>query len=221
LEAICKAIWPPKKTQVVKTIEELETQRIRESLEGWKEKNMSHLSSSEFASFKFIDFTIIGNDIWAAAGGWTKGGHRGYGRIVHSFDRGQTWELQWQDDKLSASKVYFSNNREGLVAAGKRILETKNGGENWNFLLSIEYMPDPIWKRSWAINTLNIEEIIIENRRRIIVRLNLLDPVETFDGGKTWDYAIIKGTYKSDYKPIRFRTQDKGVSWQKVNEDKY
>ncbi len=192
----------------------LENQKVKKSLEEWKEKNMSR-----FPSFEFLDIVIIGDDIWAVGHcthGYTH--YRGYSRIVHSSDHGHTWKLQWQEDtQISALRVYFFNKMDGLVVTDKKILGTKNSGENWDVFFSIEHIPDPfaVW------GSYLIEKITIENRQKMTVHLQRFKSriIETSDGGKTWDYIINKDMYSS--KTMRFRTKDKGMNWQKMDKDKY
>ena len=61
--------------------------------------------------------------------GWIAGY---YGTILHSKDRGLSWELQDSKTREALFRVVFINDKAGWASGSYgTILHTRNGGQNW------------------------------------------------------------------------------------------
>ena len=158
-------------------IKEIYRKSVLEKLDQWLWQN--RYAISEFGSFGYaldlavMDIEVIGKHAWAV--GYLPG-IGGYGRILHSSDGGNTWEIQWKSSTYGPNpfEVEFVNETEGWVAANKVILHTTDGGKTWN----------TIWRRSGIGNWLREFQVI--DREHLQGRLSSGQILYTSDGGKTW-----------------------------------
>ena len=71
----------------------------------------------------FYDVTIRGNLSWIV-------GY--YGTILHSRDRGLTWEMQNSRTQEALFRVVFTDDKRGWITGGYgAMLHTSDGGHNW------------------------------------------------------------------------------------------
>jgi photosystem II stability/assembly factor-like uncharacterized protein len=77
------------------------------------------------SSIYFTDINMgwaVGSDVWS-----------GSGSVLHTFDGGITWEIQYISDNTSLLDIKFTDPVTGwVVGADGTILYTENGGENWD-----------------------------------------------------------------------------------------
>jgi tetratricopeptide (TPR) repeat protein len=127
------------------------------------------------------DIAIVEGHAWAV--GYLHG-LGGYGRILHSSDSGDTWEIQWRSSTWGPNpfKVQFVDEKEGWVGTDKAILQTFDGGRTWNI--------------GWQSPNSRIREFRIVGRQHIWARLSDGNIIESKDGGKSWQR-------RSEQKPIK------------------
>ena len=172
--------------------------QIRESLEKWRQENMN------LPTFRFTDLSIKENHVWAVG---HRMGYHGYSRLLHSSDNGQTWKVQYSDNRADFFQLHFFNRRQGLVTSGLNVLETSDGGKTWHTLLTVRNMP------GLAIHA--IKKITAQDRNHLVVRLrgDLRGAIETEDKGRTWRYAIYHGQYYGS-RTVKLQTQNQGLTWE-------
>lgn len=139
--------------------------------------------------------------------GWV-GGDDGY--LAMTTDGGKSWSRQILSTTESINEIYFRNNDNGYVLAGRRIFSTKNGGKNWreNALVSAkEYkglIPEFLSvrftnkKRGWVVGSLS-------NQKNEVVDSLIL---QTVDGGENWSRLIT--SYKEELFHLDFVDDDEG-----------
>jgi photosystem II stability/assembly factor-like uncharacterized protein len=72
----------------------------------------------------FYGVDIMDNEVWVV-------GY--YGTILHSKDRGVTWEIQRSPTRTALFQVRFPSKRKGLISGSYgTLLSTADGGSNWN-----------------------------------------------------------------------------------------
>jgi photosystem II stability/assembly factor-like uncharacterized protein len=122
--------------------------------------------------------------------GWVAGDN---GYLAYTKDGGQTWSPQNLNTDENINEIYFRNDKNGYLVAGKKMFITKDGGRNWQEtqiyktgefkdltpeLLSIRF-PDK--KLGFVIGSLlNKNNIVVDS---LVMRTN--------DGGETWSRATI------------------------------
>jgi photosystem II stability/assembly factor-like uncharacterized protein len=139
-----------------------------------------------------------------------------YGTILHSRDRGFTWEVQTSGTKEALFRVSFVNPENGWISGSYgTILRTRDGGGSW------ELQQAPTTEHLFGLNFLN-ERIgwVVGSRGTILY---------TEDGGLTWvdrslgedvilnDVAFInrrEGWVVGEFGRI-YHTVDGGQSWVK------
>jgi photosystem II stability/assembly factor-like uncharacterized protein len=117
--------------------------------------------------------------------GWV-GGDGGY--LAMTTDGGRSWVRQILNTTESINEIYFRNNDNGYVLAGRRIYLTKNGGKEWreNVIVTAKdfrgLIPEFLSvrftdrRRGWIVGSLS-------NQRDEVVESLIL---QTVDGGNTW-----------------------------------
>jgi photosystem II stability/assembly factor-like uncharacterized protein len=117
--------------------------------------------------------------------GWI-GGDEGY--LAKTTDGGLNWVRQPLNSKDNVNEIYFRNDDNGYLLAGKKIYLTKDGGKNWreNIIvnskdyrgltpefLSIRFTNK---KTGWIVGS-------VSNQRNEVVDSLIL---HTLDGGENW-----------------------------------
>ena len=156
-------------------------------------------------------------------------GDKGY--FAQTTDGGRTWTKQTIDTTDDINEIYFRNDKNGYVVAGKKMFLTDDAGRSWreikiydpkNFrnatpeFLSVRFADK---KRGLIVGSLlNKEEDVIDS---LVMR--------TDDGGETWTRIIVpsklelfhldfvnssRGWIVGD-KGLILTTQDGGVNWRK------
>ena len=139
-----------------------------------------------------------------------------YGTILHSQDRGLTWEIQRSPSRSALYSVRFVTPDKGWISGSYgTLLQTKDGGKNWTAMPSgtTEHLFSLTWpdsRNGWAAGS-----------RGVILR--------TEDGGGSWADSSVKedlafssvsfvnprrGWIAGEFGVI-FHTQDGGKSWVK------
>jgi len=139
-----------------------------------------------------------------------------YGTILHSRDRGLTWELQPSPTRSALYSVRFVTPDKGWISGSYgTLLQTNDGGKNWTVMPSgtTEHLFDLSWpdrRNGWAVGS-----------RGVILR--------TEDGGGSWTESSVKGDltlssvalvntrrgWIAGEFGVIFQTQDGGKSWVK------
>jgi photosystem II stability/assembly factor-like uncharacterized protein len=158
--------------------------------------------------------------------GWV-GGDDGY--LAMTTDGGQNWTQQTLTTKENVNEIYFRNEENGYVLAGRKIYLTKNGGKNWREnivvnakdykglvpeFLSIRFTDK---KRGWIVGS-------VSNQQDEVVDSLIL---QTVDSGETWQRILVSAKqelYHLDFandsdgwivgdKGLILATEDGGQSW--------
>lgn len=139
--------------------------------------------------------------------GWI-GGDSGYLAVTN--DGGKSWERQPLNGTDNINEIYFRNDDNGYILAGKRIYLTKDGGKIWreniivnkndykNLIpefLSIRFSDK---KRGWIVGSLS-------NQREEVVDSLVL---QTIDGGETWTRVVVPA--KQELFHLDFTNNDNG-----------
>ncbi len=163
-------------------------------------------------------------------------GDKGY--LAQTDNGGRTWAQQFIDTENDINEIYFRNDDNGYVVAGKKMFLTDDGGRDWREIK----IYDPKNFRNAAPEFLSVR--FADKKRGLIVGslLNKNDEVvdslvmRTDDGGETWTRILVpskvelfhldfvsgsRGWVVGD-KGLILVTQDGGLSWfkQKSGTDK-
>jgi len=158
-------------------------------------------------SENFYGVEILGDDVWIV-------GY--YGTILHSSDRGATWEIQLSPTRNALFKArFFDRSRGWIHGAYGTILHTIDGGKTWRLQPSgtPEHLFGSFWldpSRGWFVGS-----------RGVTLR--------TENGGRSWQSVSVagdltfndvaftnhrEGWLAGEFGAI-FRTRDGGASWLK------
>lgn len=155
----------------------------------------------------FYGVSVVGNHAWIV-------GY--YGTILHSSNRGQTWQKQKSPTRNALFASHFLDRQRGWIAGSYgTLLRTEDGGENWQLvptgttehLLRVTFIDE---QSGWAVGS-----------RALLLR--------TLDGGRMWRKTQLSGDFTIG--DIRFidlqrgwlagefgviyRTDDGGDTWSK------
>ena len=139
-----------------------------------------------------------------------------YGTILHSPDRGQSWQIQSSPTRKALYTVRFTAPTTGWITGSSgTLLHTRDGGKSWSSraLDTSEHIFASHWldqSRGWLAGS-----------RGVTFR--------TVDGGRSWTKLVVPGDYSFSAitftDPLRgwlagefgaiFRSEDGGVSWSK------
>ncbi len=156
-------------------------------------------------------------------------GDKGY--LAQTTDGGRTWARQLLNADEDINEIYFRNDKNGYVVAGKKMFLTNDGGRSWREIK----IYDPKSFRTAAPEFLSVR--FADKKRGLIVGslLNKNDEVidslvmRTDDGGETWWRVMVpsklelfhlvfagssRGWIVGD-KGLILTTRDGGLSWQK------
>lgn len=162
--------------------------------------------------------------------GWIAGDN---GYLGVTYDGGRNWTRQPLNLKEDINEIYFRNDENGYLVAGRKMYITRDSGRNWQEtqiynpgdfrgltpeFLSIRF---PSKKRGWIIGS------VLNNKEEVVDSLVL----KTNDGGESWQRVIVP--FKSELFHLDFIndergwivgdqglilvTQDGGEIWQKQN----
>jgi photosystem II stability/assembly factor-like uncharacterized protein len=139
--------------------------------------------------------------------GWV-GGDGGF--LAMTTDAGQSWTRQTLTTEENVNEVYFRNDDNGYVLAGRKIYLTKNGGKTWREnivvnakdyktlipeFLSVRFTDK---KRGWIVGS-------VSNQKEEVVDSLIL---HTVDGGETWSRVII--SFKQELYHLDFADEKYG-----------
>lgn len=126
----------------------------------------------------------------SAENGWIAGDN---GFLAHTESGGRAWTQQDIGTTENINEIYFRNDNNGYLVAGKKLFITKDGGRNWN--------ETRIFKandfRNSSPEFLSIR--FADKKRGIVIGslLNKKDEVvdslvmRTEDGGETWQRILV------------------------------
>ncbi|MFQ5849930.1 MAG: YCF48-related protein, partial [Candidatus Binatia bacterium] len=171
--------------------------------------NSKALSAERDPAFRdnLYDVEIQGNLTWIV-------GY--YGTILHSKDRGLTWEVQRSGTQEALFRVSFVDSRKGWISGSYgTVLHTRDGGKTW------ELQRTPSTEHLFGLNFLDeLTGWVVGNRGTVLY---------TGNGGSTWldrslgedvilnDVAFVdpmEGWVVGEFGRI-YRTRDGGQIWLK------
>ena len=155
-------------------------------------------------------------------------GDKGY--FAYTTDGGGNWAKQIVDTTEDINEIYFRNDDNGYVVAGKKMFSTNDGGRNWREI--IIYNPKDF--KNLSPEFLSVR--FADKKRGIVVGslINKNDEVvdslvlRTDDGGETWQRIVVpskRELYHLDFvnssrgwivgdKGLILTTTDGGANWQ-------
>ena len=175
------------------TTEEIKTQQIEEGLEKWRQDNTHATYPNPYPTY---EYTVVEGHIWATVG---QTANNGLGWIIHSQDKGNTWEVLWEDENVRMIAIHFFNETEGLVATWHDILQTSDGGKTWNSTLTVKYRPERIYG--------GIASVFVRKDGSVSVMLDHSGYINTLNKGMIWTF----------HGREIFRTHNAGTTWEKMN----
>ncbi len=156
-------------------------------------------------------------------------GDKGY--LAQTTDGGRTWAKQLINADEDINEIYFRNDKNGYVVAGKKMFLTNDGGHSWREIK----IYDP---KSFRTATPEFLSVRFADKKSGLIIGSLLNKddevidslvMRTDDGGETWSRIIVpsklelfhlvfagssRGWIVGD-KGLILMTQDGGLSWQK------
>jgi photosystem II stability/assembly factor-like uncharacterized protein len=139
-----------------------------------------------------------------------------YGTILHSSDRGKTWEIQTSPTRGALFNVRFINRFNGWISGSYgTVLQTRDGGKSWHT------QPLNIGEHLFASHWLDEDRGWLAGSRGLTT--------QTSDGGRSWTNLVVPGdftfnaiTFVSASRGwlagefgVIFQTSDGGKSWVK------
>jgi len=155
----------------------------------------------------FYSVHIVDNQAWIV-------GY--YGTILHSTDRGETWEVQRSSTKNALFSVRFANAKNGWIAGSYgTILHSADGGKSW--------------RAQRSDTSENLFGLAMNDQFRGWIVGTRGTTLRTEDGGNSWTSASVPGDFTfsgvfflnalrgwiSGEFGVIFRTSDGGKSWVK------
>lgn len=163
---------------------------------------------------------------------------RGYiagdnGKFIHTVDGGKTWQKQFVFAEDNINEIYFRNDDNGYVVAGKKLYITADGGKSWKD--EIIYEPG-----TFGRGTPEFLSVRFADKKRGVIVGSVLNKAErvidslvmrTEDGGESWTRVIVplkdelyhldfanssRGWIVGDMGMI-LMTNDGGLNWQVQN----
>lgn len=119
--------------------------------------------------------------------GWVAGDE---GYLAQTRDGGNSWTRRVLNTAANINEIYFRNDDDGYLVAGRKMFETSDGGNNWKESLIVDpaQFPDGIPEfLSIRFNSRNqgfIVGSVLDKQNDDVVIGSLL--LRTVDGGKTW-----------------------------------
>ena len=121
----------------------------------------------------------------SASKGWIAGDE---GYLAYTIDGGQSWIKYTLPTKENINEIYFRNEDNGYIAAGKKIFVTKDGGASWVDTRIVE-------SREFKTGTPEFLSVRFTDKKRGFVigavlnnNGNVIDSLvlQTNDGGESW-----------------------------------
>ncbi len=128
----------------------------------------------------------------SSTNGWVAGDD---GYLAFTTDGGRSWRRRSLNTVANINEIYFRNEKNGYIVAGRKMFVTNDSGESWREMLiaNPEEFKDGIPEfLSIRFNSKNqgfiIGTVINEKNTDIIIGSLLL---RTIDGGNTWSRVIV------------------------------
>ena len=156
-------------------------------------------------------------------------GDKGY--FAQTTDGGRTWTKQFVYTEEDINEIYFRNDNNGYVVAGKKMFLTDDGGRSWREIK----IYDP---KNFRNTTPEFLSVRFADKKRGLIVGSLLNKEEevvdslvmrTEDGGETWSRIVVpsklelfhldfvnssRGWIVGD-KGLILTTDDGGINWRK------
>ncbi|HUF03050.1 MAG TPA: YCF48-related protein [Aridibacter sp.] len=120
--------------------------------------------------------------------GWVAGDE---GYLAQTRDGGNTWTKRVLNTAANINEIYFRNDADGYLVAGRKLFETSDGGLNWKetFIANPTEFSDGIPEfLSIRFNSRNqgfiVGSVLDRDNDEIVIGSLLM---RTVDGGKTWN----------------------------------
>jgi photosystem II stability/assembly factor-like uncharacterized protein len=132
------------------------------------------------------------------------------GKFVYTMDGGKNWQKQFVYTEDNINEIYFRNDDNGYVVAGKKLFITSDGGRSWRE--EIIYKPGTF--KNGTPEFLSVR--FADKKRGVIVGsvLNKADRVidslvmRTEDGGETWNRIVVP--FKDELYHLDFVDKNRG-----------
>lgn len=122
--------------------------------------------------------------------GWVAGDE---GYLAHTSDGGRSWSRKILNTAANINEIYFRNDDNGYLVAGRKMFVTKDGGRSWSDTVIIEPgeikngTPEFLSIRFNSKNQGFIIGSVLNSEEEVIDSLLL----RTTDGGDTWSRLLI------------------------------
>lgn len=132
------------------------------------------------------------------------------GNFIFTNDGGQNWQKQFIYTEESINEIYFRNDDNGYVVAGKKLFITSDGGRSWkeeNIYNQVEFKkgtPEFLSVRFSDKNSGIIVGSVLNKDDRVIDSLVM----RTDDGGRTWQRIIVP--FKDELYHLDFVNSSRG-----------
>ncbi|MGH9970279.1 MAG: YCF48-related protein [Pyrinomonadaceae bacterium] len=90
-------------------------------------------------NFLIISISFVSaEEGWAAGRVWTGDPKTSTGAVLHTLDRGQSWQpVQLRQGESVFNRVHFVNSQQGWLFGGKNVYRTEDSGRNWRVVLKL------------------------------------------------------------------------------------
>jgi photosystem II stability/assembly factor-like uncharacterized protein len=118
-----------------------------------------------------------------------------YGTILHSADRGKTWEIQTSPTRRALFTVRFVSRSNGWISGSYgTVLQTRDGGKSW------QTQPLNLTEHLFASHWLDESHGWMAGSRGIMMR--------TSDGGRSWSHFALPGDFT--FNAVNFASASRG-----------
>jgi photosystem II stability/assembly factor-like uncharacterized protein len=163
----------------------------------------------------------------------------GGGKILKTYDKGQTWTQIASPTTKDLEKVFFVDTQNGFIAGNKVLLKTTDGGTSWQATSLLAFHIKDLhfftsttgvastWEgkilrtadggTTWTEHPLNFEKsltkMVFQGLTGYVGVFNGENKkliLKTTDGGETWEHQLINGTY---FNPMVLAMTPGGTVW--------
>ncbi|MEZ5425647.1 MAG: YCF48-related protein [Pyrinomonadaceae bacterium] len=132
------------------------------------------------------------------------------GHFIYTVDGGKNWQKQFIYTEANINEIYFRNDDDGYVVAGKKLFVTEDGGRSWkeeNIYDQSDFTrgtPEFLSVRFADKNRGIIVGSVLNDDERVIDSLVM----RTDDGGKSWSRIIVP--FKDELYHLDFVNSSRG-----------
>ncbi len=132
------------------------------------------------------------------------------GHFIYTMDGGKKWQKQFVYTEENINEIYFRNDNDGYVVAGKKLFITKDGGRSWkeeNIYNTADFTKGTPVFLSVKFADKNrgiIVGSVLNKSERVVDSLVM----RTDDGGKSWARIIVP--FKNELYHLDFANSSRG-----------